>query len=50
MLTGLTHAPLLYVQCLKRLLQAIDFAKEQCDVDLWEDLLKYAETRPSKWP
>jgi hypothetical protein len=26
--------------------QAIDFAKEQNDHDLWEDLLKYAETRP----
>lgn len=27
--------------------QAIDFAKEQNDDDLWEDLLKYSETRPS---
>ena len=25
---------------------AIDFAKEQSDDDLWEDLLKYSETRP----
>ena len=28
--------------------QAIDFAKEQNDDDLWEDLLRYSETRPSK--
>jgi hypothetical protein len=28
--------------------QAIEFAKEQSDDDLWEDLLKYSETRPSK--
>ena len=27
--------------------RAIDFAKEQSDDDLWEDLLKYSETRPS---
>ncbi len=26
--------------------QAIDFAKEQADEDLWEDLLKYSETKP----
>lgn len=26
--------------------QAIDFAKEQHDDDLWEDLLRYSETRP----
>jgi len=26
--------------------RAIDFAKEQHDFDLWEDLLKYSETRP----
>lgn len=26
--------------------RAIDFAKEQSDDDLWEDLLKYSETRP----
>lgn len=26
--------------------QAIDFAKEQKDHDLWEDLLTYSETRP----
>lgn len=28
------------------MLQAIDFAREQHDDDLWEDLLKYSETRP----
>jgi hypothetical protein len=28
-------------------LQAIEFAKEQSDDDLWEDLLKYSETRPT---
>ncbi|KAI0265207.1 vacuolar assembling protein VPS41 [Gloeopeniophorella convolvens] len=27
--------------------RAIDFAKDQNDDDLWEDLLKYSETRPS---
>ncbi|KAI6124191.1 hypothetical protein EDD16DRAFT_1563085 [Pisolithus croceorrhizus] len=27
--------------------QAIEFAKEQNDDDLWEDLLKYSETRPT---
>nr|GAT50426.1 vacuolar assembling protein [Mycena chlorophos] len=27
--------------------RAIDFAKEQNDDDLWEDLLKYSETRPT---
>ena len=29
--------------------QAIDFAKEQHDFDLWEDLLKYSETRPREF-
>ncbi|KAJ3800866.1 vacuolar assembling protein VPS41 [Lentinula aff. detonsa] len=27
--------------------RAIDFAKDQADDELWEDLLKYAETRPA---
>ncbi|KAJ3568468.1 hypothetical protein NP233_g5698 [Leucocoprinus birnbaumii] len=27
--------------------RAIEFAKEQSDDDLWEDLLKYSETRPT---
>lgn len=26
--------------------KAIEFAKEQADDDLWEDLLRYSETRP----
>jgi hypothetical protein len=30
-------------------MQAIDFAKEQNDHDLWEDLLKYSETKPSEF-
>lgn len=29
--------------------RAIEFAKEQSDDDLWEDLLKYSETRPSQY-
>lgn len=29
-------------------IQAIEFAKEQGDDDLWEDLLKYSETRPGQ--
>ena len=29
--------------------RAIDFAKEQNDNDLWEDLLKYSETRPRNY-
>lgn len=28
--------------------RAIEFAKEQSDDDLWEDLLMYSETRPGK--
>lgn len=28
--------------------RAIDFAKEQNDDDLWEDLFKYSETRPGE--
>jgi hypothetical protein len=30
------------------LLKAIDFAKEQKDDDLWEDLLTYSMDKPSK--
>ena len=29
--------------------RAIDFAKEQHDDDLWEDLLRYSETRPGQY-
>lgn len=32
----------------QRLSEAIDFAKEQADEDLWEDLLQYSETRPGE--
>ncbi|KAH0840325.1 hypothetical protein J3R83DRAFT_1341 [Lanmaoa asiatica] len=32
---------------IERIGDAIEFAKEQNDDDLWEDLLKYAETRPT---
>jgi hypothetical protein len=28
--------------------RAIEFAKEQGDDDLWEDLLRYSETRPGE--
>lgn len=35
-----------WVLSLTILFQAIDFAKEQNDDDLWEDLLRYSETRP----
>ena len=39
---------LLYLYSLNsaRILKAIDFAREQNDDDLWEDLLRYSETRP----
>lgn len=30
--------------------QAIEFARIQNDPDLWEDLLKYSESRPGMWP
>ena len=30
-----------------KFLQAIDFAKERKDDDLWDDLLRYSETRPA---
>lgn len=29
--------------------QAIDFAREQADEDLWEDLLRYSESKPGKF-
>lgn len=29
--------------------QAIEFAKEQNDHDLWEDLLRYSETKPREF-
>ncbi|KAG8903108.1 Vacuolar protein sorting-associated protein 41 [Tulasnella sp. 403] len=37
----------LIIEKLNDVHRAIDFAKEQNDDDLWEDLLKYSETRPA---
>lgn len=34
--------------CLLTVRKAIDFAKEQNDHDLWEDLLMYSENKPSE--
>lgn len=31
------------------MLQAIEFAKEKNDDDLWENLLRHSETRPRKF-
>ncbi|KAG6883937.1 hypothetical protein C0993_002682 [Termitomyces sp. T159_Od127] len=41
-------ALMLIIERLGDVQRAIEFAKEQGDDDLWEDLLKYSETRPSK--
>ncbi|KAG6842656.1 hypothetical protein H0H93_003948, partial [Arthromyces matolae] len=43
-------ALMLIIERLGDVQRAIEFAKEQSDDDLWEDLLKYSETRPSKEP
>ncbi|OCF77367.1 vacuolar protein sorting 41 [Kwoniella mangroviensis CBS 8886] len=40
-------ALMLIIERLGDVQRAIDFAKEQSDEDLWEDLLTYSETRPS---
>ncbi|KAJ6450316.1 hypothetical protein C8R47DRAFT_998937 [Mycena vitilis] len=40
-------ALMLIIEKLGDVHRAIDFAKEQNDDDLWEDLLKYSETRPT---
>ncbi|PPR01596.1 hypothetical protein CVT26_013335 [Gymnopilus dilepis] len=40
-------ALMLIIERLGDVHRAIDFAKEQSDDDLWEDLLKYSETRPA---
>jgi len=40
------QALMLIIQRLGDVERAIDFAKEQADEDLWEDLLKYSETKP----
>jgi vacuolar protein sorting-associated protein 41 len=37
----------LVLRDLTRSFQAIEFAKAQNDDDLWEDLLRYSETRPT---
>lgn len=39
-------ALMLIIERLGDVERAIEFAKEQSDDDLWEDLLKYSETRP----
>ena len=39
-------ALMLIIERLGDVNRAIDFAKERNDKDLWEDLLKYSETRP----
>ncbi|PPR06614.1 hypothetical protein CVT24_001721 [Panaeolus cyanescens] len=40
-------ALMLIIERLGDVQRAIEFAKEQSDDDLWEDLLKYSETRPA---
>ncbi|KAH7909052.1 hypothetical protein BJ138DRAFT_1090147 [Hygrophoropsis aurantiaca] len=40
-------ALMLIIERLGDVNRAIEFAKEQSDDDLWEDLLKYSETRPA---
>jgi hypothetical protein len=39
---------LVTVEAKLTILQAIEFAREQADEDLWEDLLKYSEDNPSE--
>lgn len=41
------QALMLIIERLKDVRKAIDFAKEQGDDDLWEDLLSYSEDRPA---
>ncbi|ORY33376.1 hypothetical protein BCR39DRAFT_563909 [Naematelia encephala] len=40
------EALMLIIERLGDVQRAIDFAKEQADEDLWEDLLRYSDTRP----
>lgn len=40
------QALMLIIERLGDVQRAIDFAKEQKDDDLWEDLLSYSESRP----
>jgi hypothetical protein len=42
------QALLLIIERLGDVQRAIDFAKEQADDELWEDLLTYSETRPGE--
>lgn len=37
----------LIIERLGEVQKAIDFAKEQNDQELWEDLMKYSENKPS---
>lgn len=39
---------MLIIERLGDVQRAIDFAKEQKDEDLWEDLLSYSESRPGE--
>lgn len=38
----------LIIERLGHVQKAIDFAKEQNDQELWEDLLRYSENKPSE--
>jgi hypothetical protein len=40
------QALMLIIERLGDVNRAIEFAKEQADDDLWEDVLAYAESRP----
>jgi hypothetical protein len=42
------QALMLIIERLGDVQRAIEFAKEQKDEDLWEDLLNYSESRPGK--
>jgi hypothetical protein len=42
------QALMLIIERLGDVQRAIDFAKEQKDEDLWEDLLSYSESRPGE--
>jgi hypothetical protein len=42
------QALMLIIERLGDAQRAIDYAKEQADDDLWEDLLSYSETRPGR--
>lgn len=42
------QALMLIIERLGDVQRAIEFAKEQKDEDLWEDLLNYSESRPGQ--